>query len=61
MLNVWYISTMTGNKKLNLEWIPDAYLAKENVLPKKEIPKAAAGIHCIVKSTGLYKNKKSRC
>jgi hypothetical protein len=52
---------MAVNKKLILEWIPEAYSAKENILPKKEIPKLATGTHPIVKSTGLYKSKKSRC
>jgi hypothetical protein len=58
MLNVWYIRTMTGNKKLSLEWIPDAYSAKENILPKKEIAGIIKGDNLIVKSTGLYRAKK---
>jgi hypothetical protein len=49
---------MAGNKKLNLEWIPDAYLAKENSPPKKETMVTLQADHLIVKSTGLYRTKK---
>jgi hypothetical protein len=52
---------MAGDKKLSLEWIPAAYAAKETILPKKEIPKATTGTHLIMKSTRIYKTKKSRC
>ncbi len=52
---------MAVNKKLILEWIPEAYSAKESLLPKEEIPKGTTRTHLIVKSTGLYKSKKSRC
>jgi hypothetical protein len=44
--------------KLNLEWIPNAYSAKENTAPKKEINKVTKRTHPLVKSTGLYRNKK---
>lgn len=59
MLNVWYISTMTGSKKLCLEWIPDAYSAKEEVMPGKETAGIIKGDHPLVKSTGLYRSPKN--
>lgn len=52
---------MASDKKLNLEWIPEAYAVKEVASLKKDVSKPTTGSHLIVKSTGLYKNKKSRC
>jgi len=48
-------------QKLILEWIPNAYSAKKTILLKKPTSQGVRGTHPIVKSTGLYKNKKSRC
>jgi hypothetical protein len=50
---------MAGNKKLDLEWIPDAYSAKESVLAKKKTTITLQTDHLIVRSTGLYRTKKS--
>jgi hypothetical protein len=50
-----------ANCKINLEWIPNIYAENETTVPKKQTPKKAASIHPIVRSTGIYKSKKSRC
>ncbi|MGF7078577.1 hypothetical protein ABIB50_000914 [Mucilaginibacter sp. UYCu711] len=41
---------MAGNKKLNLEWIPEAYSASENVVPKKDISENRDSKYLIVRS-----------